>query len=119
MSRPGMKLPGAARVVVSEQKVRSYLLSRTHPSGRHKAVWLIAHGFAPEGWSVLVEALRLHAATNEVASDEESPFGRRYVVEGALVTPDGRNPLARSVWFVETGHDTPQFVTLYPLRGRG
>jgi hypothetical protein len=114
-----MRLPGAARVVVSEPKVREYLLSRTHPSGRHKAAWLIAHGFTPDDWKVLEEALRLHAATHEVASDEESPFGRRYVLEGSLVTPDGRNPLARSVWFVETGAEVSQFITVYPLRGRG
>ena len=64
-----------------------------------------------------MEALRLHAATHEVASVEESPFGTRFMVEGELVTPDGQKPLARSVWLIEAGDDTPQFVTLYPARG--
>jgi len=67
----------------------------------------------------LAEALRLHAATHELGRVEESPFGTRYVVEGPLVTPDGRNPPVRSVWFIEAGEDTPQLVTVYPLRGGG
>jgi len=39
------------------------------------------------------------------------------VIEGVLVTPDGRDPLVRSVWFIEAGVDEPQFVTVYPRRG--
>jgi hypothetical protein len=105
------------RAAVAERKVRDYLLSRTHPTGRHKAVWLLAHGFTPEAWAMVAEALKLHAAAHEVTSVEESPFGTRYVVEGELVTPDGHNPLARTVWFIEAGEDIPRFVTVYPLRG--
>ena len=33
-----------------------------------------------------------------------------------MKTPDGRAPRLRSVWFIETGADTPRFVTAYPLR---
>lgn len=112
-----MKLPGANKAVVAERKVTAYLLSRTHPTGRHKARWLISHGFAAEAPGVLVEALKLHATTHELASTEMSPFGTRYVVEGELVTPDGQSPRARSVWFIEADDDTPQFVTVYPVRG--
>jgi hypothetical protein len=92
-----MKLPGLPKAAASERKMTAYLLSRTHPTGRHKAEWLIGHGFAPEAWTLLAEALRRHAAMHEVAAVEESPFGTRYVVEGTLVTPDGRNPLVRAV----------------------
>jgi hypothetical protein len=60
-----------------------------------------------------------HAEVHEVARVEDSPFGKRYVVEGSVVTPDGRNPLVRAVWFVEVGDDRPQLVTVYPLRGLG
>lgn len=47
---------------------------------------------------------------------EETPFGRRYFVEGPLTPPDGRDPLVRSVWLIETRADTPRLVTAYPLR---
>jgi hypothetical protein len=77
----------------------------------------------------LVEALLRHAARHEVAKAEATPFGTRYVVEGGLEAPDGRAPLVRVVWFVETGEEgsngtsTPPRRVLYsprnfsPLRG--
>lgn len=114
-SDDGMKLPGGDKAVVSERKIRA-LLSRMHPVGRHKAVWLAACGFESTRWTPLAEAIRHHAADHDVAAAEQSPLGVRYVVEGPLVTPDGRNPPARSIWFVEQGSARPQFVTLYPVR---
>jgi hypothetical protein len=53
-----------------------------------------------------------------VAQHEETSFGIKYVIEGPLTTPDGRAPIVRSVWFVETGRDRPRFITAYPLIGR-
>jgi hypothetical protein len=111
-----MTLPAGDNAIVAERKIRGYLLSSTHPAGRHKAAWLMAFGFGPAQWSRLVEALRRHAVAHEVVAVERTPFGTRYVLEGPLVTPDRRNPLARSVWFVEDGTDRPRFVTLYPVR---
>jgi hypothetical protein len=113
-----MPLPGRDEVVVSERKVRNYLLSSTHPVGRYKAAWLISLGFSAATWRKLVESLENHAAACELAADERSAFGIRYVLEGPLMTPDGRNPPARSVWFIEEGSDRLRFVTLYPLRER-
>jgi hypothetical protein len=114
-----VRLPGLDRVVIAERKVAGYLLALEHPTGRHKALWLLAHGFRAETWEALAAAIKHHAATHEVARVEDSPFGKRYVVEGSFVTPDGRNPLIRSVWFVENSEDSPQLVTIYPLRGTG
>ncbi|MCC5667709.1 hypothetical protein LC653_28480 [Nostoc sp. CHAB 5784] len=51
-------------------------------------------------------------------SIEDSPFGTRYAVEGTLLSPDGRNPVIRSAWFIETGETIPKFVTSYPLKRR-
>lgn len=42
----------------------------------------------------------------------------RYIVKGELLVPDGRTPLIRSVWFIETDEHVPRFVTAYPLYGR-
>ncbi|WP_375338976.1 DUF6883 domain-containing protein [Ancylothrix sp. D3o] len=56
-----------------------------------------------------------HAADHELAKIEASPFGTRYVIEGRVITPDGRNPEVRSVWFISTGDDTPKLVSAYPL----
>jgi hypothetical protein len=58
----------------------------------------------------------VRATDRELARTEGSPFGKRYVVESIMNTPVGRTPVLRSVWFIETGAETPRFVTAYPVR---
>ena len=53
----------------------------------------------------------------DVVKEESSPFGVRYVIEGAMAAPDGREPGVRTVWFIDRGKDIPRFVTAYPLKG--
>jgi hypothetical protein len=102
-------------LAVPRAKIVGYLLSAEHPIGRGKAEFFKHHGFLAEAWEVLADCLRRHATDHEVAAVEESPFGKRYVIEGSLVTPDGRTPLVRSVWFAEDGEQSPRFLTAYPL----
>jgi hypothetical protein len=96
----------------------STLAARQLAYGRHKAKFLMRFGFSLARKSELAAALRSHGAGCEVTKVETSPFGMRYTVEGKLVTPDGRNPLVRSVWFVEKSEDTPRLVTVYPIGGK-
>jgi hypothetical protein len=112
-----VKLPNHEQSLVPEQKIAGYLLSATHEDGRHKAQFFGSVGFSQDHWEVLAAALRNHAAENEVAKTEQSPFGTRYVIEGPLAAPDGRSPKVRSVWFVDTGAQMPRLVTAYPLQG--
>lgn len=109
-----MKLPGLEGAVVPREKVEGYLLSFTHPTGRSKAEFFSRFGFRAERWEELRDALAAHAAANEVAKAEESAFGTRYTLEGPLGAPDGRSPVVRAVWFVETGETGPRLVTVYP-----
>ena len=111
-----MKLPNYERAVVPRAKVADYLLSETHRDGQHKALFFKRFGFAVEEWAILAQALQQHAADQEVTRVEVSPYGQRYMLEGPIPSPDGRNPLIRTVWFMETNEDTPRFVTAYPLR---
>ncbi len=53
--------------------------------------------------------------SDEIAREELSPFGIRYVIEGPLNSPDGRSPLVRTVWFIESSEDMPRLITAYPL----
>lgn len=110
-----MNLPRADVVEIPEAKVAEYLLSTTHREGRHKAAFFLAHGFSATAWNELAAALRQHAANHPVAKVEESPFGKRYVVEGIMETPDGRTPNLRTVWFIDLDAEIPRFVTAYPL----
>jgi hypothetical protein len=112
-----MKLPNRQKAVIPEAKIREYLLSTSHPYGRHKAAFFKRFGFSAESSGVLVSALREHAERYDVVRVDETEFGTRYIVEGQLRTPDGRAPTVRVVWFVERGDNRPRLVTAYPLGG--
>ena len=109
-----MRLPNAERATVPADKILLYLLSMRHPGGRYKAACFLRFGFTPDAWEVMTEALRQHAIGNEVSTVRDTPYGMKYTIEGSLQTPDGRNPVMRTVWFVEGGEEVPRFVTAYP-----
>lgn len=111
-----MKAPGRENPQVPGEKVVAYLLSDTHPSGHAKARFFRRFGFSVDRWELLADALRRHVATHDVTKEEDSPFGRRYNVDGPLESPDGRNPIVRSVWFTESGSTQLRFVTAIPSR---
>lgn len=113
-----MKLPNIENAVVPAAKIVDYLLSDSHPDGKHKARFFQAYGFSLDDWQSLEHTLRQHISDHEVAKVEPCHVGTRYVVEGVIATPDGRSPLIRTVWFVRNEEETPQFVTAYPLRRR-
>jgi hypothetical protein len=59
-----------------------------------------------------------HVIDNEIAREEKTIFGTRYVVDGVLKAPDGRPLNVRTVWFIDDDGDAPRFVTAHPLRRR-
>ena len=85
-----MKLPYADRLEVPQAKVVQYLLSLTHRAGRGKAGFFSTFGFQVSAWEVLADALRQQARDNAVTLSEDTPFGTRYIIEGPLITPNGR-----------------------------
>jgi hypothetical protein len=113
-----VKLPNYERAVIPEAKITAYLLSFKHRDGHSKAEFFAKLGFMTDIWEDLRTALLRHAADNEVEKIEDSPFGKRYIVEGKLFSPGGREAIIRSVWFIEAGENIPRFVTAYPLQRR-
>lgn len=111
-----MKLPNAECAVISFDKVVRYLLNPQHPGGTSKAVFFRTCGFRPIDWGQMAEALKQHAEKHDVVAKESTPFGTRFVIDGPLETPDGRSPLVRCIWFVETGDTAPRLVSAYPIR---
>jgi hypothetical protein len=107
-----MRLPYLQNAVVEERKVRDYLLSEGRSEG--KAAFFVAFGFSLTQWELLRDALLLHAASYEVTLMVGNPHGTKYIIEGALQTPDGRNPQVRSVWIINNGVIVPRLVTAYP-----
>lgn len=110
-----MRLPHHQAAQIPKEKITGYLLSATHRDGRYKAAFFRRYGFCSEDWEALADALRRHAAENDVVKTEDTPFGQRYIVEGPLATPNGRAPNMRVVWFVEHAETTPRLVTAYPV----
>jgi len=109
-------LPNANAAEVSENKIIGYLLSTTHTAGKSKAAFLGKHGFDVANWQALAQALREHAKRNPVQQSDETAFGKRYVVDGTLVAPDGAVLNVRSVWFITTNTAVPRFATAHPLK---
>jgi hypothetical protein len=113
-----MRLPGVEKAEVSETKVVRYLLSTSHRAGKSKAVFFMEFGFAQARWEELDRALRQHARNNDVAREEKTQFGTRYVIDGSLQAPDGRMLNVRTAWFVDSEGDSPRFITAHPLPRR-
>ena len=111
-----MKSPYAQQARVESTKVLDYLLSGSHPDGRSKAEFFMRFGFRIEEWQEFAAALKSHAATNEVTRIVETAYGTRYSVDGEVETPDGRNPLIRTVWQVDSGHNIPRLIAAHPTR---
>lgn len=108
-----MQLPYLQNALVEEQKVTQYLLSEERSEG--KAAFFAAFGFTLAQWELLRDALLAHASSYEVVRVLNNPYGIKYVVEGSLLSPDGRNPNVRAVWIIDVGTFTPRLVTAYAL----
>lgn len=107
-------MPDREKAIVPREKITEYLLSTTHPVGRHKSIFFRNHGFDSESWETLANALVGHAMTHEVQATEVFEFGIKYKIDGAMPTPDGRSPVIRSVWFVASFGEPPRLVTAFP-----
>jgi hypothetical protein len=110
-----VQLPNAHLAVVPERKVTHYLLNPSHPAGGSKALFLLRFGFSATEWQALAAALVTLAREHEVLETTATPFGRRYVVDGQIVAPDGTRLHIRTAWFIETNSNAPRFVTAHPL----
>src|SRR2546422_11669067 len=111
-----MKLPLADEAEMPRDKIVLYLLNPEHRAGKSKARFFASHGFAVEDWQRLANALRQHARHHDIAKEETTPLGTRFVVEGDVTMPDGAVAAVRAVWFIERGERTPRFGTAYPLK---
>ena len=110
-----MRLPNAQSATVAERKVTHYLLNPAHPAGGSKASFFLRFGFTATKWQQLAEALLRHARENEGVETEKTAYGTRYVVDGPLISPDGRSLNVRSAWYIHSDNDAPRFVTAHPL----
>ena len=111
-----MKLPNLENAYIQPQKLTGYLLSETHAVGASKARLLRAFGFSKENVAMLEQELLSIAQTQEVQDFIPTEHGIKYVIDGDIETPQGRQLKLRTVWIIDTGQTTPRFVTARPLK---
>ena len=70
-----MKLPHPDRAVVDVAKVRNYLLSDSHTTGRFKAAVFRTLGYSADHWETLAQELRRHAEENDAIEKEANEYG--------------------------------------------
>ena len=109
-------MPNVHQAQIERGKITDYLLSSVNPRSRAKADFFLSFGFSIDRWEEFAEALKFHVASHEVARVVETAYGQRYHVDGVLETPDGRNPVVRTVWQVDLGSAYPRFITAHPRR---
>jgi Domain of unknown function (DUF6883) len=109
-----MRLPNGDHAFIAPAKLAGYLLSETHPAGQSKAKFFRAAGFDQTTLPVLQDSLLIIAKACEVTQVRTSPHGMKYIIDGSLSTPAGNVVPIRTIWIIDTGQDTPRFVTAYP-----
>jgi len=109
-----MKMPNSGQSFVPEQKITDYLLSDAHETGKHKAKFFSSFGFGIADAATFKAALIQHSVVRDIDSEQQTPFGAKYILTCKIQTPDERNPCVVTVWIIETGKEAPKLITAYP-----
>ena len=102
-----MYIPDSDKATIASEKILGYLLNISHPYGINKALFFIRFGFSQSNWKELEEALLIHCQQNKINEIKETEFGLKYIIRGALKTPDRRNPMLISIWFIAYNENIP------------
>ena len=109
-----MPIPNADRAIIAVQKVTAYLLNASHKRGGAKARLFIALGYQPTLPERLVEDIRAQHLSLDPVRIDRNAYGVSYRIEGDIVTPSGKPVCFCSIWQIDTGTETPRFITMYP-----
>lgn len=112
-----MKLPNLDNAIIDREKIVDYLLNAAHPDNGGKAEFFHSLGFDRDNWQEFTEALWRLSEKAEIAQIVESPHGAKYIINGELESPQGKRSMVRMIWIVDSGHDEPRLVTVYPQKG--
>lgn len=110
------KLPNAEKAIIEDRKLRDYLLSSTHPTGRYKAYLFQKVGYSAQNWGALEQDLRKLILCRDVTRTKRSEYGQKFEVEGPLTGPNRKTVQVLTVWIILTGETIPRLITAH--RGR-
>ena len=87
---------------VAPNKVQDYLLNPDHPVGGAKARFFLGIGYSRQYYEQLVADLVQHGHSGTVTEEKASPYGVKFVVDGPLLAPNGRQYPIRTVWMEQS-----------------
>jgi hypothetical protein len=64
---------------------------------------------------LLIEELIKIAKEEDICHSENSPYGKKYVIDFVLITPYGFSTV-RSAWIILNKENYPRLITVYPLK---
>lgn len=106
-----MKLPNGSQATIDSRKVTDYCLSPDHEDGQHKAyLFSTMLGLTLDNANLLLDALRIAAATEEATLDKQDQYGQRYVIDFPFTGPS-RATTIRSAWIIGPNSSVPRLVT--------
>jgi hypothetical protein len=77
-------LPNVERAIIEPAKIRDYLLSVEHQSGRRKAAVFLALGYEAAAWERLAEDLRMPHLPLDAEPRLVDEYGQRYEIRGTV-----------------------------------
>ena len=119
------RLPNATRAIIPESKIVDYLLSPTHPVGKHKArVIESALGYNQSSWKQFEAELRSKVETAPLTSSKSFTYEGENGIINAMkhnVVIEMQGIIDRSLrmttaWQIDEGTETPRFITLTFLK---
>ena len=109
-----MKILNAEKAIIEADKLRNYILSPTHPTGRFKAAFFRELGYSVENWGVFEQHLREQILPLNAVKIEKSEYGQKFVIEGPMTGLTGKTVQVVTVWVILKGENSPRFITAYP-----
>lgn len=109
-------MPDWSRAIVPLAKLKNYLLSESHDTGKSKAVFFKSYGFHAARAEALGREIKNVAERYPVRYEIKSEYGTKYVIDGIILTPTDDAVPIRTVWLIKHGGGIPILVTAYPFR---
>ena len=111
-----MKVPNYHNAHIPTDKIEGYILSKTHPIGKTKALFFEQIGYTIENKDLFIEDIYSILKENSVARKVENDFGIKYIVKGKVGERFGKPVAVITIWLIEEGASNPRFITAYPDR---
>lgn len=113
-----MKLPNGESAVVDVAKLRDYSLNPDHPKGKHKArVFKEKLGITRDDADRLREKILEAVLVADAVEQDETSYGRRFIVDFILSWPEGEFILSRAVvrtaGIIRNDEDFPRLTTCF------